>query len=229
MTGRTQAGRLHHSRPRDCRAVRVFHPASSPSGRRPAIVQASGTGDVPEKPLEMHGDQPGSDASISTNRPPFHRCSREGEADPPARSGRPVFRSPPIAADHREPGDLPSVPGEKPTLGKRPAASTEVVLAERLNSARPGAADGGLSASCVEYVAPPSVLPDISPRRGEIGSAHRLPQTIDVGRRSCHLPISPPVGEMSGRTEGGITSSSANYSIRGANRSTALRSGSVAA
>ncbi|MBB4572704.1 hypothetical protein GGI59_000261 [Rhizobium lentis] len=136
--------------------------------------------------------------------------------------GRPVFRSALIAADNCEPGDLPSVPGEKPTLGKRPAASTEVVLAERLNSALPRAADGGLSASCVEYVAPPSVLPDISPTRGEIGSVHRLPQTIDVGRRSSHLPISPPVGEMSGRTEGGITSSSVRYSIRGANRSTAL-------
>ncbi|AJC79731.1 hypothetical protein IE4803_CH02542 [Rhizobium etli bv. phaseoli str. IE4803] len=54
--------------------------------------------------------------------------------------GRPVFRSAPIAADNREPGDLPSVPGEKPTLGKWPAASTEVVLAERMNSVLPCAA-----------------------------------------------------------------------------------------
>ncbi|MBB3393047.1 cobaltochelatase CobN [Rhizobium sp. BK275] len=52
-------------------------------------------------------------------------------------------------------------------------------------------------------VAPPSVLPDISPKRGEIESRHGSPQTTDVGRRSSHLSISPLVGEMSGRTEGG--------------------------
>ena len=41
----------------------------------------------------------------------------------------------PIAADTREPGDLPSVPGIMPNLGALPAASTEVVLAEGMNSA----------------------------------------------------------------------------------------------
>lgn len=35
---------------------------------------------------------------------------------------------------NREPGDLPSVPGEKPILGRRPVASTEVVMAEDLFS-----------------------------------------------------------------------------------------------
>ncbi|RWK44134.1 MAG: hypothetical protein EOR46_02115 [Mesorhizobium sp.] len=53
--------------------------------------------------------------------------------------------------------------------------------------------------------APPSVLPDISPTRGEIGS-------FVVGSSSCNVadwrqqrrrPISPQVGEISGRTEGG--------------------------
>jgi len=81
-------------------------------------MQAGVTGDMPEKPLDMHGDQPGSDASISTNRPPLHQCSREGEADPLARSGATGFRSAPIAADNREPGDLPFVPGEKPNPGQ---------------------------------------------------------------------------------------------------------------
>ncbi|EJJ30687.1 hypothetical protein PMI11_00983 [Rhizobium sp. CF142] len=61
------------------------------------------------------------------------------------------------------------------------------------------------SASSVEYAAPPSVLPDISPTRGEIESWQRSSQTTDVGRRSGLLPISPLVGEMSGRTEGGVT------------------------
>jgi cobaltochelatase CobN len=41
---------------------------------------------------------------------------------------------------------------------------------------------------------PPSVLPDISPARGEIGQSPAL-----------QLLISPRVGEMSGRTEGGVT------------------------
>jgi hypothetical protein len=54
------------------------------------------------------------------------------------------------------------------------------------------------------FAAPPSVLPDISPTRGEIGSAQRLPQTMEDGMRRGVLPISPRVGEMSGRTEGGI-------------------------
>ncbi|NKM14876.1 hypothetical protein GFL85_28395 [Rhizobium laguerreae] len=56
---------------------------------------------------------------------------------------------------------------------------------------------------------PPSVLPDISPTRGEIGWEQR-PGFHDCSRAGAslfgealrHLPISPPVGEMSGRTEG---------------------------
>ncbi|NKM08534.1 hypothetical protein GFM29_33070 [Rhizobium leguminosarum bv. viciae] len=61
---------------------------------------------------------------------------------------------------------------------------------------------------------PPSALPGISPTGGEIGWAHRLPQTINAStfqlrqdaeevRWARHLPISPPVGEMAGRPEGG--------------------------
>jgi 4-diphosphocytidyl-2-C-methyl-D-erythritol kinase len=53
--------------------------------------------------------------------------------------------------------------------------------------------------------APPSVLPDISPTRGEIGSfasaASPAPSTSDESRAA--VVISPLVGEMSGRTEGG--------------------------
>jgi len=53
--------------------------------------------------------------------------------------------------------------------------------------------------------APPSVLPDISPTRGEIGQAHLAPHIVDdTGRlRRFERVISPLVGEMSGRTEGG--------------------------
>ena len=62
--------------------------------------------------------------------------------------------------------------------------------------------------------APPSVLPDISPSRGEIGQqralwAHSASSAEDISwkgevERALH-PLSPLVGEMSGRTEGGIS------------------------
>lgn len=59
--------------------------------------------------------------------------------------------------------------------------------------------------------APPSVLPDISPTRGEIKHSSPLSPIAKVepstkvagGAPSAQLPISPLVGEMSGRTEGG--------------------------
>ncbi|RWK58595.1 MAG: hypothetical protein EOR51_35400, partial [Mesorhizobium sp.] len=56
--------------------------------------------------------------------------------------------------------------------------------------------------------APPSVLPDISPIRGEIGSlgAPLAPATVAVregGDDGRSPPSGSQVGEMSGRTEGG--------------------------
>ncbi|TGQ53341.1 ABC transporter ATP-binding protein [Mesorhizobium sp. M1C.F.Ca.ET.193.01.1.1] len=53
--------------------------------------------------------------------------------------------------------------------------------------------------------APPSVLPDISPTRGEIGSSLvGIPSaTSTFGESENGSSISPQVGEMSGRTEGG--------------------------
>ncbi|WP_112974370.1 signal recognition particle-docking protein FtsY [Rhizobium sp.] len=69
-------------------------------------------------------------------------------------------------------------------------------------------------------VVPPSVLPDISPTRGEIDSREASDQTSDVDESGQvqpstdetveseaseqAQPISPPVGEMPGRAEGGI-------------------------
>ncbi|TIL48109.1 MAG: ABC transporter ATP-binding protein [Mesorhizobium sp.] len=55
--------------------------------------------------------------------------------------------------------------------------------------------------------APPSVLPDISPTRGEIGSsvASTPPAALEIGESGNDSAISPQVGEMSGRTEGGAT------------------------
>ncbi|RWK96118.1 cobaltochelatase subunit CobN, partial [Mesorhizobium sp.] len=54
--------------------------------------------------------------------------------------------------------------------------------------------------------APPSVLPDISPSRGEIALSSRLSPIIEDVKQepSAELPISPLEGEMSGRTEGGV-------------------------
>jgi precorrin-3B synthase len=61
-------------------------------------------------------------------------------------------------------------------------------------------------------VTPPSVLPDISPARGEISSsAAGAPSVSEVdapfaiGENAGDRPISPLAGEMSGRTEGGVT------------------------
>ncbi|NEJ72456.1 cobaltochelatase subunit CobN [Rhizobium phaseoli] len=70
--------------------------------------------------------------------------------------------------------------------------------------------------SSTEAAIPPSVLPDISPTRGEIGKSLGLPtkQTYEDAalsaeemERSLASPISPLVGEMSGRTEGGTSRS----------------------
>ncbi|AZO00328.1 cobaltochelatase subunit CobN [Mesorhizobium sp. M9A.F.Ca.ET.002.03.1.2] len=55
--------------------------------------------------------------------------------------------------------------------------------------------------------APPSVLPDISPTWGEIAPPSPLSPISKAAERepAAELPISPLVGEMSGRTEGGAT------------------------
>src|SRR5262245_3027460 len=85
----------------------------------------------------MHRDQPGQDASHSTNRPPFHEMQpgRRGRSAGTIRGDRNTVA--PVAAENCEPGDLPSVPGIMPNLGVLPAASTEVVLAEGYDSASP--------------------------------------------------------------------------------------------
>nr|WP_280806767.1 ABC transporter ATP-binding protein [Mesorhizobium sp. L48C026A00] len=53
--------------------------------------------------------------------------------------------------------------------------------------------------------APPSVLPDISPSRGEIGSSVAGTAALEIGESGNDSAISPLEGEMSGRTEGGLT------------------------
>jgi precorrin-3B synthase len=55
--------------------------------------------------------------------------------------------------------------------------------------------------------APPSVLPDISPTRGEITPVgfYACFEELEIWTAVSEGPISPLVGEMSGRTEGGAT------------------------
>ncbi|MER8417342.1 precorrin-3B synthase [Mesorhizobium sp. M1329] len=52
--------------------------------------------------------------------------------------------------------------------------------------------------------APPSVLPDISPARGEIAPSSRFSPISAEEELAVKLPISPLAGEMSGRTEGSV-------------------------
>ncbi|NEJ70787.1 bifunctional diaminohydroxyphosphoribosylaminopyrimidine deaminase/5-amino-6-(5-phosphoribosylamino)uracil reductase RibD [Rhizobium phaseoli] len=75
-----------------------------------------------------------------------------------------------------------------------------------------------------EEGAPPSVLPDISPIKGEIGKERDpssqddlpSPATADVEQGASRWPISPLVGEMPGRAEGGNPSTDPTDSRRAA-------------
>ncbi|MER8779790.1 cobaltochelatase subunit CobN [Mesorhizobium sp. M0664] len=66
--------------------------------------------------------------------------------------------------------------------------------------------------------APPSVLPDISPSRGEIGSFAdgSLSTSLVIGESRDNSAISPLEGEMSGRTEGGVRAPTAKFPFRAA-------------
>ncbi|TPL03315.1 MULTISPECIES: cobaltochelatase subunit CobN [unclassified Mesorhizobium] len=66
--------------------------------------------------------------------------------------------------------------------------------------------------------APPSVLPDISPARGEIDLSRPLSPIVGVAGMapSPELPISPLAGEMSGRTEGGVQAPTSKFPFRAA-------------
>ncbi len=129
MTGWTQPGRLHHSRPRDCRAVRVFHPASDALCRLPAWCRRMKRGRRRKSHWKCRHDQPGLDASLSTNRPPLHVRSREGEEEPMARSGQ-LFRLSRSLPGPASQETCQSCRAKSPTQGVVPDASTEVVMAD---------------------------------------------------------------------------------------------------
>ncbi|MNT11175.1 hypothetical protein D3C72_1460430 [compost metagenome] len=64
--------------------------------------------------------------------------------------------------------------------------------------------NGRSSCESASLKVPPSVLPDISPTRGEIGKwdTPRQSRNIKIVERSPRFDL-PLVAEMSGRTEGG--------------------------
>ncbi|ESZ60708.1 hypothetical protein X727_30780 [Mesorhizobium sp. L103C119B0] len=78
---------------------------------------------------------------------------------------------------------------------------------------RPGR---GLATDSLRSTAPPSVLPDISPSRGEIGSfaSSALPAMPVIGESADETLISPLEGEMSGRTEGGALTPASPVDLR---------------
>jgi hypothetical protein len=68
----------------------------------------------------------------------------------------------------------------------------------------------------VHREAPLSVLSDISPARGEIGCVTAFPILAPVKGRGKAVPraISPLAGEMSDRTEGGVSSDRLTFEIK---------------
>ena len=130
MTGWTQPGRLHHSRPRDCRAVRVFRPASDALLPEACVVQADEGLKAAEKPLAMQ-------AMINRGwTPPHLRIVRLFMiAAGKARKIRWHDRESHLLLSRSSPGPASqetchSCRAQSPTLGALPDASTEVVMAD---------------------------------------------------------------------------------------------------
>ncbi|RWB74021.1 MAG: ABC transporter ATP-binding protein [Mesorhizobium sp.] len=95
-------------------------------------------------------------------------------------------------------------------IGESGSGKSTLALAVAGLLARGSEIDGTINWKIPKSQAPhsfalPSVLPDISPTRGEISSsaAGSPPATPAVGETDRDSSISPQVGEMSGRTEGG--------------------------
>jgi diaminohydroxyphosphoribosylaminopyrimidine deaminase/5-amino-6-(5-phosphoribosylamino)uracil reductase len=76
----------------------------------------------------------------------------------------------------------------------RTARDVPVILVAREEISAPEMDEQGL---------PPSVLPDISPTRGEINPLSDSAKAMEVRASGSPQPISPPVGEIPGRAEGG--------------------------
>jgi precorrin-3B synthase len=84
------------------------------------------------------------------------------------------------------------------------ALSVLAAIAERGRDTRARDVVSEVAVNQPRSFAPPSVLPDISPSRGEIAPAACVSPIAGIagGTAAPKLPISPLEGEMSGRTEG---------------------------
>jgi len=112
VTEWTQTGRSYRSRPRDCRAARVFYPRLPSFCWWFRIGRTSENQAGAEKPLEWYREQPGSDASIIYESSYPSRCRN------PSGKAKKIHWC--LCTSTREPGDLPPVPGISPTLGRNP-------------------------------------------------------------------------------------------------------------
>ncbi|CDN49889.1 signal recognition particle-docking protein FtsY [Neorhizobium galegae] len=116
-----------------------------------------------------------------------------------------------VAAENVEPAEPETSEEDEPALLLGVEAASEIGMVPlALLQAEAEAEEEAVAAA----EAPPSVLPDISPSRGEITDAPPAPASDDsttgsaavLGEGADHDSISPLEGEMSGRTEGGVSS-----------------------
>ncbi|KAB1088496.1 signal recognition particle-docking protein FtsY [Neorhizobium galegae] len=114
-----------------------------------------------------------------------------------------------VAAENVEPAEPETSEEDEPALLLGVEAASEIGMVP-LALLQAEAEEEAVAAA----EAPPSVLPDISPSRGEITDAPPAPASDDsttgsavvLGQGADHDSISPLEGEMSGRTEGGGSS-----------------------
>ena len=109
-------------------------------------------------------------------------------------------------------------PGQRHGFGGKPRTASRAAAVPMASASRSAATTSAASAAsarprarlrpsrqgeALRSVAPPSVLPDISPASGEIGRPRRFRHAAskEIVERSSR-PISPLAGEMSGRTRG---------------------------
>ncbi|MCJ9754439.1 signal recognition particle-docking protein FtsY [Neorhizobium sp. BETTINA12A] len=122
-----------------------------------------------------------------------------------------------VAAENVEPAEPETAEEDEPALLSGVEAASEIGMVPlSLLQAEAEAEEEAVAAA----EAPPSVLPDISPSRGEITDEPSRPTSgtdvvdsaagatvskLDLEQEAPRLPISPLEGEMSGRTEGGVS------------------------
>ncbi|MCQ1569340.1 signal recognition particle-docking protein FtsY [Neorhizobium galegae] len=116
-----------------------------------------------------------------------------------------------VAAEDVDLAEAETADDDEPALLPGVEAASDIGMVPLSLLQAEAEAEAGADAS------PPSVLPDISPTRGEITDALSAPASDDsttgsaevLGQGAGHDSISPLVGEMSGRTEGGASSDEA--------------------